>query len=941
MENSYSSFSGHENDFRQGELFHGRYQLLAGLKYSAASTIFKAWDQNSSEIVFLQIFSAELSRNVQIMEEIKECCQCWAAVTHPCVAGFRSFEKEFDSGRFFLVTEFIEGQDLRHWSKAKRNASQLTPASFLPLLRQMAEALDHLHSQHLICQTLTPDSVLITAQNEVKLLDPGISALCLKALHGTEGAENIAFRRELYMSPEQWRGRPPKAPSDQYAFAVLICEMLTGTPPFESSDLSLLRQAVLEEKPEPVSALSKRAQKALLTALHKDPARRFSSCSGFIAALSAAGTKSAWLWTLLCLLAAGGLLTGLWFAFCRGDFRFMPALKEKKETGEAVSQQAAVPRNSAERPQASLTVEELKTKEKWRKMELQLQADAERNRILHTDNTLLLSRLKEKMAKIAKERPDRAQTFGFHLDALQAHYASGVKAFQQQELPVARQFLTLAEKEADWIISSNEVRKELQELLKKIAERKAEADRYDSQRMAPIPYRKALEQEKAGLRSCEEGEFVQAGNVLQQAFENYYTACSEAYNLTLEYLKKSADLSIRNRKWQQLKETAQKLRPMDSTKADELVALADQQLLIEKVENLLALARQAKASKQWDKVKEHVLEVLHIDESNKTAKVLLGEVEFEKMPKFALFGQVEGSGVPCGYRCLKGTPRGNTVKKGEEYAFELIFKDQEGSEYLGFLKFVCDWEGTKEFNVPLQRNFFKKLVLPNGATLEMVKIYAGTFQREDGKTVTLTQDYYMGKYEVTQHQYQDIMGSNPSRFQSIEKPVEQVTWHMAKSFCDKLNEHYADLLPRGYKFDLPTEAQWEYACRAGTSTVYSYGNASNSKKMNFNGNFPYGSHKKGIFRQAPQQVGSIGYKNGFGLYDMHGNVAEWCRDNYSSSYPPGTSDPFDNSGGSYRVYRGGSWFSNGNFCRSAARNGWQAENKSNDLGFRLALVPVK
>ena len=91
MENSYSSFSGHENDFRQGELFHGRYQLLAALKYSAASTLFKAWDKNSSEIVFLQIFSAELSRNVQIMEEIKECCQCRISA-HSVIVSVRADE---------------------------------------------------------------------------------------------------------------------------------------------------------------------------------------------------------------------------------------------------------------------------------------------------------------------------------------------------------------------------------------------------------------------------------------------------------------------------------------------------------------------------------------------------------------------------------------------------------------------------------------------------------------------------------------------------------------------------------------------------------------------------------------------------------------------------------------------------------------------------------
>jgi formylglycine-generating enzyme required for sulfatase activity len=183
------------------------------------------------------------------------------------------------------------------------------------------------------------------------------------------------------------------------------------------------------------------------------------------------------------------------------------------------------------------------------------------------------------------------------------------------------------------------------------------------------------------------------------------------------------------------------------------------------------------------------------------------------------------------------------------------------------------------------------------------------------------------------------MNTNPSEFKGFKHPVEMVSYEDARTFCQKLNQLYAGRLPRGYQFDLPTEAQWEYACRAGTSTVYSYGNASDGTKMNFNGNFPHGTHRKSFFRKAPLPVGATGYKNAFGLYDMHGNVAEWCRDGYSGSYPPGTVDPFKGATGSYRVYRGGSWFSNGKFCRSAERNGLNAGDTSDDLGFRLALVP--
>ena len=241
--------------------------------------------------------------------------------------------------------------------------------------------------------------------------------------------------------------------------------------------------------------------------------------------------------------------------------------------------------------------------------------------------------------------------------------------------------------------------------------------------------------------------------------------------------------------------------------------------------------------------------------------------------------------------------------------------------------------------------------LPGGVKLEMVKIPAGEFLRDDGKMVRLTKSYWLGKYEVTNEQWRAVMSgrrasrdgtvlSDPSKWKESKRPVEGVSWNDAMDFCKRLNELYADQLPRGYRIDLPTEAQWEYACRAGTTTNYSYGNASDTDKMNFEGNYPYGGGSKGVYRAATVDVGSLGYKNAFGLYDMHGNVWEWCRDWYET-YGGDTTDPTGPATGSLRVRRGGSWFSSARDCRSASRYDFDPGYRNSFLGFRLALVPVQ
>ena len=249
------------------------------------------------------------------------------------------------------------------------------------------------------------------------------------------------------------------------------------------------------------------------------------------------------------------------------------------------------------------------------------------------------------------------------------------------------------------------------------------------------------------------------------------------------------------------------------------------------------------------------------------------------------------------------------------------------------------------------------------------KIPAGTFTMgspadevgghvsdETQHQVTLTQDYYIGVFECTQKQWQLVMGSNPSANKGDVRPVEQVSYNMirgtdaqagagwptsghavdAASFMGKLQAK------TGLVFDLPTEAQWEYACRADTTTALNSGKNLSSTGQDANmaevGRYAYNqSDGKGGYSQHTK-VGSY-LPNTWGLYDMHGNVWEWCLDWYGSYGTAAVSDPSGSNTGSNRVLRGGHWVANASYCRSAARNYNAPSSNGGSLGFRVLCLP--
>ena len=238
--------------------------------------------------------------------------------------------------------------------------------------------------------------------------------------------------------------------------------------------------------------------------------------------------------------------------------------------------------------------------------------------------------------------------------------------------------------------------------------------------------------------------------------------------------------------------------------------------------------------------------------------------------------------------------------------------------------------------------------ITNSIGVKLVLIPKGTFmmgspESEQGRNenetqheVTISKDYYLGVYEVTQAQYEKVMGKNLSLFQgakvgneNADLPVENVSWDEAVKFCKKLSA-LPEEKKAGRVYRLPTEAEWEYACRAGSKTAYSFDDEE--------GLLPeYGWFRRNSSRRT-HTVGLL-EPNAWGLHDMHGNVWEWCSDWYEE-YPKGAvSDPTGPKEGSYRVLRGGCWNDEAAYCRSAFRYRFDPSYRSYSLGFRVALSP--
>ncbi len=332
-------------------------------------------------------------------------------------------------------------------------------------------------------------------------------------------------------------------------------------------------------------------------------------------------------------------------------------------------------------------------------------------------------------------------------------------------------------------------------------------------------------------------------------------------------------------------------------------------------------------------------------ETEPDSKVSLPVMSFAVIPPPLKIEGVEAAGKPAAWPELLG------------YEFDVIKADDHGR--------------VRERRKELARFYLESL--SSGVNLEMVEVPAGMFlmgsseaeleqsesnysrslgkeakvelharlQSEAPQRMVKVTGFFLSKYEITQAQWRAVAGlpkvnrelmSDPSHFKGGRRPVEQISWEDAVEFCERLSK------AKGRHYRLPTEAEWEYACRAGTNWPFSFGEAMSSKWANYDGRQPYGQSSKDFNRRQTVVTGSLGMANAFGLYDMHGNVWEWCQDSWHESYlnAPVEGSTWQKDGETeLRILRGGAWDSLAAESRSTERRRAASTIRLNNIGFRV------
>ncbi|MBR6058024.1 MAG: SUMF1/EgtB/PvdO family nonheme iron enzyme, partial [Victivallales bacterium] len=533
------------------------------------------------------------------------------------------------------------------------------------------------------------------------------------------------------------------------------------------------------------------------------------------------------------------------------------------------------------------------------------------------------------------------QTVGTHKDDFKSNYEDGMNAYAAKDYGAACRHFRKAEKERAWFVENIPLHdKAFSARQTAMAQREKAQIRYGKTYAADL-FKKAETSWQKAEHQYEAADFKEAAISFDAAGKAFGEAAEEAEMKQVEYLKASISENIGKKDFVTAESQIKNLEGLGEKYRNTVEELRNRLATARKlasVSEYLTAAKNACQSGNWQEAQHKAEETLKLDPDNAEAK----EIKVNALEQ-RILANINAADFPQAENLIRDLEVLND-QKAQDMRKKLADKRKKATAIV-VKQPVLEMPGTQ-----LE---YKILMLPGGVELKLVKIKAGSFvmgspENETGRSnderrhqVRLTMDYWLGETEVTQAQYAAIMGTNPSASrQGGDYPVENVSWDDAMEFCRKLNqgERAAGRLLPGYEYTLPTEAQWEYACRAGTTSALNNGkeltdteyNCTNLDELAW-----YGGSRRNLnsTRRVKQKS-----KNNWGLYDMHGNVREWCLDWYAYHYPNTDVDPKGAISGSVRVIRGGGWNNFSIQCRSTYRSNGANILHMENTGFRIALV---
>ena len=275
-------------DVETGMLLLGKYKVLEKLGQGGMGAVYRCLDTMGGIEVAVKTIPAELARSHADMKELLANFQLTATLIHQNIAACLNLEEDSVTGSYYMVMELVEGRELRQWLRQRHNTGGLALEEALPILRQVASALDYAHAMGIMHRDIKPGNIMVKADGTVKVLDFGLAARI------SNGAESFNARSgtSMYMAPEQWQRKPQGAATDQYALAVTAYEMLSGHLPFDCMDAAVMLNMVLNVEPPPIEGMPKLVNEALARGLAKSPDMRFASCGDFVNAISRGVAKA-------------------------------------------------------------------------------------------------------------------------------------------------------------------------------------------------------------------------------------------------------------------------------------------------------------------------------------------------------------------------------------------------------------------------------------------------------------------------------------------------------------------------------------------------------------------------------------------------------------------------------------------------------------------------